>query len=275
MEKAELEAKLRGKIGSEIGAIRNSGMAPAIVYGKGIKNLMVSIELKKLEKTIGGEAGRNIIISLKVAEGDKVKTIPVLTQDIQRDPLTSRIIHVDFLRVDMEKKIKTRVPLELVGISIGVKEEEGILIHGLREVEVKCLPTDIPDKLTIDVSPLKIGDSLHVSDIKASKDIEIVSAGTETIVHISAPAKEEELAPAPTISAAEVPSEKGAPALAVEGAPAEGKKAEKGAPGAGPSAAAPGKAAAPAATGKAAAPAAPGKAPAPAAPASGKQPEKK
>ena len=260
-DKTDLEASLRGnEKKSDKTALRNSGLIPAVIYGKGFKNLIVSVDPKKLNKLITGSLGRNIIISLNIAEGDKVKTVPVLTHVIQRDPMSDRIIHVDFMHVEMKKELKTKVKLELVGVATGVKDDGGILVPGLREIEVKCLPTAIPEKFTIDVSAMKINDTLHVSDLKAMEGVEIISPKEETLVHISPPAKEEELAPAAPISAAEVPSEKGAP-VAVEVPAAEGgKKEEKKAPAAAPGAA-PAKGAAPAqaAPAKGAAPAAPAK----------------
>ncbi len=226
MEKAELEAKLRqGSKKSDRTLLKTTGQVPAIVYGKGIENSKISIDLKKLRKIIGGEAGRNVIISLKISDEGKSKAIPVLTHNIQRYALTGEIIHVDFLRIDMEKEVKTKVHIELVGEPIGVREHDGILIHGFREVEVKCLPADIPDKFEIDVSSLKIGDTFHVSDLKAKKGVEILSSMEETIVYISPPAKEEEIAPPPEVVAAEVPSEMGAPPEGVP--PPEEKKAEE------------------------------------------------
>jgi large subunit ribosomal protein L25 len=271
MAKAELDAKLREAIkGSEKTALKEAGFIPAVVYGKGFKNVSVAVDAKKLGKLISGEAGRNVIISLALHEGEKVRTIPVLTHEIERDIFSDRIKHVDFLHVEMKKEIKAKIKLELKGISVGVKEYGGIMVHGLREIEVKCLPTDIPDKFELDVTALKIGDTLHVSDIAVKAGVEIITPATETLVHISQPVKEEELlAPAAAVSAADIPSEKGAAfptevAAAPAGKPgAEAKKGEK--------AAATGQA--PAAGAKGTSPAAPAKGAAPAAPTA--KPEKK
>jgi len=244
MKKAELEVKLReGKKKAERTKAKNAGLIPAVVYGRGIKNITVAVDPKQLEKTISGDAGRNVIISLKITDGTAKKPVSVLTHDIQRNPLNDKMIHVDFLRINMEEKLKTKVPVEISGMSVGVKEQEGILVHGLREIEVKCLPGDIPDKFMVDVTPLKINESLHVSDLKVAPEIEILSSPEEMVVNISPPTKEEELAPIEEVTAAEVPSEKGA---APEAVPAEGekgaekkgaeKKAEKKAEGAAPAA---------------------------------------
>ena len=122
----------------------------------------------------------------------------------------------------MEEEIKTKVPIELIGEAVGVKEHEGIMVHGLREVEVKCLPGEIPGKFEVDVSSMKINDALHISDLKAPKGVEILSSLEETVVYISPPTKEEELAPVEEVPAAEVPSEMGA---APEEVPAASEKA--------------------------------------------------
>jgi len=222
MQKADLEVKARENLNKPTAKqLRAKGSVPAIIYGVGIKNIPVIVDPKKLEKIIGGEAGRNVIISLKVDDGAKHKAIPVLMHDLQRDIFTDCITHVDFLRIDMEKEIKAKVHVEITGISIGVKEHEGILVAGLREVEVKCLPTDIPNKFVVDVTPLDVNGTLHVSDLRVPEGVEILSSPDETLAHISPPAKEEELAPAPEIAAADVPSEKGAPG---EEVPVEGEK---------------------------------------------------
>lgn len=228
MEKAELEADLR-KSGTKGGrtSLRSSGSVPAVVYGKGIENMVVAVDQKKFEKMVTGKAGKNVIIALKISDEGKHKTVPVLTHEIQRNPLNGQIIHIDFLRINMEEAIKTKVRIVLIGDPVGVKQHGGILVHGLREVEIKCLPAEIPGKLEVEVSEMKIGDALHVSDLKVPKGIEIISDLKETVVHIAHPAKEEEIAPAPTVSAAEVPSEKGAPVPGEAIPAAEGKKGEK------------------------------------------------
>jgi large subunit ribosomal protein L25 len=135
------------------------------------------------------------------------------------------------MHIVMDEAIKARIPVELVGLPFGVKEEGGVLVHGLREIEVKCLPGDIPDKFEIDVSALKINESLHVSDLEVSKKVEILALQTEMIATVSPPTKEEEVAPPPL-----TPEEAEAAAAAAEGeaeVAEEGVK-EKGPPGAAP-----------------------------------------
>jgi large subunit ribosomal protein L25 len=138
----------------------------------------------------------------------------------------------------MDEAIKTRVPIELVGLPIGVKETGGVLIHGLREVEVECLPKDIPDKFSIDVSELNIGDSLHVSDLTQVAKVKVLANPSEMIANCSPPTKEEVVA-APIPTPEEVAAAAAAPVVAEE------EVKEKSAPGAAPPEKKPGKEAAP------------------------------
>ncbi len=264
MEKIELEAKKREKSGTA--RSRNSrlaGLIPAIVYGQGMESLSVEVDAKKFAKAISSKAGHNVIINLKVSNDGKSEIIPVLTHDIMRDYIHDSILHVDFYKINMTAEIKVKVPVILHGESTGVKMDGGILVHGVREVEIKCLPDIIPDKFEADVSPLKIGQGLHVSDLKVPKGVTFVTLPTEIIVNISAPSKEEvEVAPivAPEVTGQAVPPEGGA---AAPGAAAPAGKEAASAKGA----AAPAAKGAPAPAGKGAAPAA--------APAKGAAPEAK
>jgi len=240
MEKIELEAKQRTELGKKLKSVRRQDLIPAVVYGRKIKAISIAIDKKTFIKNIlKSEAGMNAIISLKIAEPGG-KSIPVLTHVVQRDALTDEILHVDFRHILMDEAIKTKVPIELMGIPIGVKDDGGVLIHGLREVEVKCLPTDIPDKFEIDVSALKIGDSLKVSDLAQVAKVEILTNLSEMIANCSPPTKEEVVA-APVPTPEEVAAAEAAPALAEE------KVEEKSAPGAPPPKEKPAKEAAPAA----------------------------
>src|SRR3989339_158841 len=232
MEKVELSADKREITGKKVAKLRAQGLVPAVVYGKKLKPMNVVVNGKVFKKSIlASEAGKNAIISLKIAES---KAVPVLTHDIQFDPLTDEILHIDFAHVVMDELLRTKIPVELTGNPIGVKESGGVLVHGLRLIEVECLPGDIPDKYIIDVSGLHINQSLHVSDLKVDNKVKILAEPGEMIASCSPPTKVEETAKAPTpeeVAAATgaVPAEGGA-----EGAAAP--KAEKGAKEAAPAA---------------------------------------
>lgn len=222
MEKIELEAKERKETGKKVKLVRRRGAIPAIVYGKGMESQALEVNSNIFKKAIGGEAGTNVLITLKLS---KDKSLPVITHDIQRNALTDEIMHVDFHMIQMNKALKTKVHLDIEGVAVGVKEDGGILVHPMREIEIECLPSDIPDKIVLDVSKLKINDSIHLSDITPPKGVTFITAQTELVVSVSPPTKEEEVAP-PTVEEAAAVEGAEAAAPAAEGA--EGKKAAPG-----------------------------------------------
>ena len=228
MAKVEIKAVKREELGKQAKKLRAQALIPAVVYGRKLKSTPISLDMKEFKKKIlQSEAGTNLIFNLKLSEDGKSKSVPVITYNIQRNPLTDEIIHIDFMHVVMDEEIKTKIPVELLGLPSGVKEDGGVLVHGLREIEVKCLPGDIPDKFEIDVSALKIGDSLHVSDLKISKKVEIQVPAEEMIATVSPPTKEEVVAPPPP-TPEEVAAAEAAPAVAEE------EVKEKAAPGTAP-----------------------------------------
>lgn len=189
MAEIELEATKREEVGKKLTSLRKQGFIPAVVYGRKVKSQPIQVERKAFEKNIlKSAAGRNAIISLKIAGGAKISA---LTSEIQRNPLNDIILHIDFNAVVMDEAIKTKVPIELTGLPIGVKEGGGIFIHGLREVEVECLPGEIPDRFNVDVSKLNIGDTLHISDLSVQAKVRILTNHTEMIASCAPPAKEE------------------------------------------------------------------------------------
>ncbi|MFA6170344.1 MAG: 50S ribosomal protein L25 [Candidatus Margulisiibacteriota bacterium] len=228
MKKVELAAEKRDGIGTKkVKALRKLGLIPAIVYGKKMKPVAVAIDNKIfLSKILGSETGKNTIATLKLGGSD----LQVLTQEIQYDYMNGKILHIDFAHVLMDEVVKAKIAIELTGTPIGVKDNGGILVHGLREIEVECLPGDIPEKFHVDVAGLMINDSLHVSDLPKGK-FKVLSSPTEMIAACVPPAKEEVVAP---VAAVPVAGEAAA-ATAV----ADEKVKEKAAPGAAPAKAAP------------------------------------
>ncbi|MFA6430855.1 MAG: 50S ribosomal protein L25 [Candidatus Margulisiibacteriota bacterium] len=216
MENVQIEVKKREVIGKKLSGLRKAGLIPAVVYGKKIKPMSVVVDLKSFTKLVmQSDAGRNSIISLAI---DEKTSIPVLTHAIQRNATTDQILHIDFLNIVMDEVLRTKVPVELVGIPIGVKEDGGILIHGIRELEVECLPSDIPEKYEIDVSALKVNDLLHVSDLVKIEKVKVLTSQSEMIANCAPPAKEE-------VVAAPIPTPGEVPVTAQGEAPAEGAKA--------------------------------------------------
>jgi len=189
-----LEAARRADVGKGVARkLRAGGRVPAVYYGRGEDSIPLTVSLKELESVIHSAEGSNVIVDLKVS-GDKAKDRKALIREIQRDPVAGLILHLDLQHISLTERITVEVPIVLVGTPIGVKDAGGILEHLLREVEVECLPTEIPSKLEVDVSGLAIGDSLHVSDIKTER-AEIKTEMDRAIAAVVPPTILEEVKP--------------------------------------------------------------------------------
>ncbi|OGW84346.1 MAG: hypothetical protein A2987_06950, partial [Omnitrophica bacterium RIFCSPLOWO2_01_FULL_45_10] len=191
MEKVILKAESRTGAGKrEAKALRAKGLIPAVVYKSGMKTaLSLQIALRGLEEVLHTKAGENVIITLKISGKDKtIKDKTVLIKEIQRDPVSEKMLHVDFHEISLTEALKVNVPLAARGESIGVKADGGILEHVMWEVQVECLPTAIPEKFEIDVSNLKIGNAVYVKDLPAVEGVKILN-DPELIVMIVKPPK--------------------------------------------------------------------------------------
>ena len=228
-QKHKLVVEKRKVLGRKVKKLRLEGILPANVYGKKVKSLAIKLDLKSfsLAYQAVGETG---LVELKVKGEEKLR--PVLIHNVQFHPVTDLPLHADFYQVDLKKKVTTEVPVELVGESPAVEQKVGILVQLLTEVEVEALPTELPDKFTIDIGKLKkIGDLLVVSDLKPPAGVKILTAVKEILVKIEPPAKEEVAAPpveeavAEEVSEEEKESTEEAKEKAKE--PAEEKPAEK------------------------------------------------
>jgi large subunit ribosomal protein L25 len=200
----------RGK--NEARRTRMAGKIPAVVYGAGKDTVPITVNVRSLADAFRGGAGENAIFLLKL--GDTGETRHAMIREFQRDPVSRRPVHLDFVRVLMDTKIRVRVPVEVVGIARGVKTDAGILDFVTREIEIECLPGNIPEHLPLDVTELGIGDALRISDLKAPEGVEVVDDPEKVILHVAHPAAEEVVAPVE--------------AEAVEGEPAEPEVLRKG-----------------------------------------------
>jgi large subunit ribosomal protein L25 len=202
-------------------ALRSTGRIAGVFYGKGEKPVALSFGEKDFEKLLQSSGSSNILLKLKIK--DEMKT--AILKEIQRDIISHKPIHVDFQAVSLKEKIEVKVPLHIIGTSPGVKLSGGVLEHILRELTVKCLPTEIPDSIDIDVSALEINQSVAVKDLKTAKEIEILSDPESIIVNIVQPTILEEVAaPAAEGVVAEVATE---PEVISKGKkPEEGEEAE-------------------------------------------------
>ncbi|PKM81436.1 MAG: 50S ribosomal protein L25 [Firmicutes bacterium HGW-Firmicutes-14] len=173
-----------------IHGLRDQGKIPAVVYGMGTEAQPVELNVKELESIIR-KKGRNTLIDLVVGNKSGQDKFVVMVKELQRDPLKGNIIHADLCKISMKEKINTTTPVALRGEPEGQKDG-GILQTGVRELEIECLPANIPDSIQIDISALNIGDRLTVGDIPESPDYKILTDSDTTLVSIVAPRMAEE-----------------------------------------------------------------------------------
>jgi len=213
-----LEAAARAEAGKGVARrLRAGGRVPGVYYGRGEDSIPLTVALKDLMSVLESADGSNVIVDLKLG-GEAAKDRKALIREIQRHPVAGSILHLDLQHISLTERITVEVPIVLIGIPTGVKDGGGILEHLLREVEVECLPTDIPSKLEVDVSALQIGDSLHVSDITVERAT-ILTDADRAIAAVVPPTILEEVKPAEEAVAAEPE---------VIGAKKEGEEAEEG-----------------------------------------------
>ena len=174
--------------------LREAGSVPAIYYGRGETPVAISVQVKELEMLLHGASGSNVIVDLKV-EGAEAADRKAILREVQRHPVRGTILHVDLQHISLSERITVEVPVVLVGVPTGVKDGGGILEHNLREVEVECLPTEIPEKFTVDVSHLNIGESVHVSDLVIG-NVKVNTEAERTVATVVPPTVLEEVKPA-------------------------------------------------------------------------------
>lgn len=186
---AELRVQTRHILGKKVKILRKEGSIPAELYGHGIKNLHLTLPAKEFQK-IFKEAGESTIINLKT---DDDKTLPVMIHDIKTDPISEKILHIDFYQVKMSEKIRVHIPIEFIGEAPAVKNFGGILIKTLQEIEVEALPQDLPHRIQISLTPLdEIGKNISVRDLELSDKVKIF-LGPETIIATVIETKAEEV----------------------------------------------------------------------------------
>jgi large subunit ribosomal protein L25 len=187
MESIALRAEVRprGSKGS-VKALRRRGMLPAVVYGESAGNILITLPEKELHNILVVHSTGSTLINLEVEDC----FYPVMLREVQRNPIRQTILHADFLQVSLTEAIETEIPLHLVGEAPGVKDG-GILQHMLREVTVSCLPTQMPDMITADISGMNIGDQLTVGELQAPSEVKIITEPDSIIAMIVPPAVEE------------------------------------------------------------------------------------
>ena len=182
MQQIPLKAAARGIGKGEAHRIREEGSIPGVLYGHGVQGLPIRVNAREFGRVLGTGAGRNNLVELQL-DGDKHTA---MIKEIQQDYLRSVPLHVDFYRISLSETIKAVVPLVIVGAEVVVKEG-GIVEHQLHEVEVECLPTDIPEHIEVDVSRLRVGHHLTVADLKVPAGVAVLNDPVETVVVVDAP----------------------------------------------------------------------------------------
>lgn len=194
-----MELKLKARARSETGKsaakkIRAEGEVPAVMYGHGTEPSPLAVKNEELQDVIHGEAGLNVLLELQVIDGTEKDSHLVMIKELQKHPFKEKLLHVDFLKVARDEKVTMRVPLAVTGeeSSLGLRAG-GTLQHNLWEVEVECLPTEVPDHLYIDISETKVGEHLSVGDLKPLPGVTILAEPEDIILAILAPRLEVEV----------------------------------------------------------------------------------
>lgn len=210
MQRLKLEVSVRKAAGrSALRKLRAQGAVPAVLYGTGVEALSLVIDGRSLERVL--RTGANTLLDLRGPK--EVKGKLALLKEVQRDPVSQRLLHCDVYAVDAKKKLHVSVPFHFEGRPRGVEQQGGIFETPAMEIDVSCLPFSIPDKISIDVSNLEIGDTIHLRDIELPEDVEALADGSLTVAQVSAPRVEavaEPEAPAEGEEVAAAATEEGA-----------------------------------------------------------------
>jgi large subunit ribosomal protein L25 len=178
--------------------VRREGKIPAVVYGAGKDSQPITVDPRVVTRILNSETGHNSIFDLTM-DGEKTKAMIV---DWQYEPIKGKLLHIDLKRIALDKVLKVNVPIELVGEAIGVKQEGGILEQMLREVEIECLPADIPSHIDVDISGLTFGKVLRVSDLPHSDKLKFLTDENQPVAHVTSVKEEVVATPEATAEAA-------------------------------------------------------------------------
>jgi large subunit ribosomal protein L25 len=192
LELIELKANKRSTVGKgPARSLRREGLVPAVLYGPDTKSVLLTVQTLDLTSALKKSAAGQVLFNLDIEDEGTGKRSAMI-KEMQTDPVSRNVLHIDFLEISMDRKIKVMVPVTTVGKSIGV-EMGGLLQIIRRELEVECYPNDIPESIEIDISDLDIGNSVHVEDISLKEGIEIPHEVDFTVVTILSPKVEEEV----------------------------------------------------------------------------------
>ncbi|MBW1991892.1 MAG: 50S ribosomal protein L25 [Deltaproteobacteria bacterium] len=206
MERVVLKATKREVLGKKVGALRRAGKLPAVLYGQHLGSIPIQLDAHDTWLKLS-RLHHHSLVSVELDGNEYL----ALIREEQRDPIKPRLLHLDLQAVSLTEKLRTTVEVELTGTAPAVKEFDAILVEGLTELEVECLPQDLPERLVVDISSLKdVGDSIHVRDLQVPPGLEILEDPDEVIVSATAPAvvPVEEVAEAEEVPAAPEAAEK-------------------------------------------------------------------
>ena len=204
--------------------VRVAGKIPAVLYGSGHDPVAVELDPKQISRILYSETGANTILDVEVAGQPATKAMIV---DFQREPIKDKLIHIDMKRIALDKVLHVRVRVKLLGIPIGVKTEGGVLDQVLREVEIECLPADIPGHIDVDVSELGMHQVIRVSGLPHSDKIKYLTSEDATVAHVVT-IREEVVATPETVEGAAAAVPGAVPAAGEAGAPGEPEVIKKG-----------------------------------------------
>ena len=226
--KFEIDVQKRGRVGKGVARqLRRNGKIPAVLYGNG-QSLLLSMDPKVARHIILSQAGHTGLLTVRIGDGDKQEEHVAVLQDHQVDPITGAVLHVDLFEVSMDKALRARVPVTIIGgVPVGVKEG-GSLHQPIRELHIECLPAQLPDHVEVDAEPLQIGQGIRVQDVSIPTGVKVLDEGNLMVAHVTAKISEAKLEALLTRETEEGAAEGAAPpaekAKAAE--PAEGESTE-------------------------------------------------
>lgn len=212
----KLSARPRSESGrNAVKQVRARGGVPAVIYGSHDKPANLEVSRREIEALLSHAVGENILVELEIEEGGKTSSRLSLIQEVQHHPLRGEVLHVDFHAVSMTEEITAEIVVEPVGEADGVKNFGGLLEQNMRSVSIRCLPQNLPEIIRVDVSALKLGDSIHVRDLPLPAGVVATDDADLTVIHVAEPTVAAEPAPA-AAAAPEVIKEKKPEAAAEE-----------------------------------------------------------
>lgn len=202
MKSVALKAYPRSQVQrAEVTKLRAAGRVPATIYGRQAAPQNLEVVSEEIANLLNHSASENLLVDLTVEKDARSKRL-ALVQDVQHHPLSGKVIHVDFHEVAENELVTIFVPVETTGEPAGVKNGGGTLEHILHKLKVRCLPRDLPEQITLDVTALEIGKSIHLGEIVAPNGVQILGEKTRTVVAVAAPRAEEEVAATAAATAA-------------------------------------------------------------------------